>query len=153
MNFNSRKLGGLFFLLAILISRPLTFGFSETAKSAKPVIALGLAEQLNAPAKLIETTHTMTDLLSAAKLRNLSSEAIVAYRVAYKIISSGEQKLVQGVEMNVPAGLAPKTQMDVPSQGFGSPRQVGAPARVVFYVSEVKFASGDVWQANASDVK
>lgn len=107
-----------------------------------------IARQPKDPATLVSTTHSSTDLLSAAVIKNRAPKRIVSYRIAWEIHSPGGGKPQTGLGewMNVPAGIDPEKTSEVPAQAVSiEPVKKGA-ARVEFAVGAVKFADGTTWQ-------
>lgn len=107
-----------------------------------------IAHQPQDPATLISTTHSSTDLLSAAVIKNRGTKRIVGYRIAWEIHfpGAGTPQTGLGEWMNVPAGIDPEKTSEVSAQAVSiEPVKKGA-SRIEFAVGAVKFADGTTWQ-------
>jgi hypothetical protein len=107
-----------------------------------------IARQPKDPATLMSTTHSSTDLLSAAVIKNRSRKRIVSYRIAWEVHlpGGGKPQIGLGEWMNVPTGIDPEKTSEVPAQAVSiDPVKKGA-ARIEFAVGAVKFADGTTWQ-------
>lgn len=109
--------------------------------------ALRLPKQDSSPANILVINHGTTDLFVAGKIKNLSEKKIVAYRVGWVIAyRSGKTSVMQGVMMNVPAGIAPQEIAAVPSQAISGEYLKRDVQTIDFYVSEVQFEGGGGWK-------
>lgn len=107
-----------------------------------------IARQPKDPATLVSATHSSTDLLSAAVIKNRGAKRIVGYRIAWEIYlaGGGSPQTGLGEWMNVPAGIDPEKTSEVPAQAVSiEPVKKGA-TRIEFAVGAVKFADGTTWQ-------
>jgi hypothetical protein len=107
-----------------------------------------IARQPEDPATLMSTTHSSTDLLSAAVIKNRGTKRMVSYRIAWEVHFPGGGKPQTGLGewMNVPAGIEPEKTSQVQAQAVSiDPVKKGA-ARIEFAVGAVRFADGTTWQ-------
>ena len=118
------------------------FGSSGTAMLPAP--------QRNAPAALVVTTHTSTDLLQSAKAHNNNNKRLVAYRIGWAYVFRSEFQFHKGPMMNVPVGIAPHSDFDVPAQAIPLNRNANA---VVFFVAQVTFADGSQWKSSQQQIR
>jgi hypothetical protein len=109
-----------------------------------------IARQDGAPARLVQTTHSVTDLLTAARLKNVGEKQISSYRVGWAHVRQNGIEFHAGPWISVPAGIKPGIVSDVPDQSI--PFDVRA-ERVVFFVAELKFADGSRWKAPKQDIE
>lgn len=107
------------------------------------------AEQKNAPARLISTTHAIDDWLQSAQLQNNSGKKIVAYRIGWAYTHGQKQEFHRGPWMNVPAGIAPETKATVSAQAVPPDDKSDSTA---FFVDELKFSDGQHWRSNHKTV-
>ncbi len=109
-----------------------------------------IASQETAPARLIQTTHGLSSLLTAADLKNCSEKQIVSYRIGWAYVRGNVVKFHTGSVMNVPAGIAPGSVYEVPDQAVTLDSGV---EKIIFFVAEVKFADGSQWKAANKEIK
>jgi len=130
------------------------FGQAAAHPASSTGIAMNIAQQMEAPARLVETMHTVQDLLAGAQLQNRSRKTITAYRVGWLIQYPDRTENKQGVLMNVPAGIQPGRTYAVLGQAVNvtdiAPTH---PNAVVFYISAVTFADGSNWKADVDKLK
>lgn len=99
------------------------------------------------PANLIETLHTNTDFLQAAKLKNTGDKTITGYRIGWVVLyPSGKSKVGLGLAVDVPEGIKPGEVASVPAQQVSVAYAKEGATSVVFFVTEVHFTSGSVWK-------
>jgi hypothetical protein len=111
---------------------------------------LSMAVQPGAPARLVQTTHGTTNLLTAARLENDSKKPITSYKIGWAYVRRDETEFHTGALMNVPAGIKPGVVYDVPDQAvLYDPRVQG----VIFFVAELTFADGSRWHAANEDIR
>src|SRR5260370_14308406 len=73
--------------------------------------------QRDRPALLVSTTHTTSDLLSAATLKNVSQMSLSACRLGWVVVlPSGNNEVHLGVPMSVSARVEPGATWDAPAQ-------------------------------------
>lgn len=106
--------------------------------------------QRGAPAHLFATTHGSSDLLTSARLRNDSGEAIASYRIGWAYVYPNEIEFHVGVPVNVPAGLKVGTIHNVPDQSIPFNAHAN---RIIFFVAEVTFVDGSRWNASNGDIE
>jgi beta-lactamase regulating signal transducer with metallopeptidase domain len=155
-------------LVAAVAVVPLTIGlltasntrtaYARSLFANSEEVALGtffnFARQLDAPARVIEATFGIKDLLLAAKLKNVGGRVITRYRIGWVVVyGSRKVEVISGAPMLVPAGIAPGAVAEVPPQGVSS-RFVDQGAReIMFFVNEVQFATGEGWSANPNTLE
>ncbi len=120
--------------------------FASTAFAAT---GMSIGMQANAPVQLKSATHGIPDALEAAVFTNRSGKSITAYRIGWMSIINGKSKMLHGVWMNVPSGIASGSDEVVPAQGI--PINYAA-QEMVFFVSDVTFADGTHWKASKLDL-
>jgi hypothetical protein len=93
--------------------------------------------QHDSPALLVSTTHTTSDLLSAAKLKNVGQMSLSACRLGWVVVfSSGNNEVHLGAPMNVPAGIGAGATWDVPPQSVSPEYARQGAAAIAFFVAE-----------------
>lgn len=113
-------------------------------------VAMVIAPQDNAPARLVQTTHGLSDLLTAARLKNGSDKRIRSYQIGWAYVRPNGIEFHMGVLMRVPAGIKPGHVHDVVDQAV--PFE-GSAERVIFFVAEVTFADGSHWKADHDEIQ
>lgn len=109
-----------------------------------------ILHQSESPAILTQATHTSSDLLSSAKLENVSTSSIASYRIGWiAVFRSGKTRSDAGIEWS--AVVAPGQVVEVPAQAV-NPRIAEGATVVAFYVREVQWASGKTWKADSKRV-
>jgi hypothetical protein len=106
---------------------------------------LGLASELNSPAKLTQVTNAVKDWFVSGTLTNEGGKKIVAYRIGWAVATGNAVKFAEGPWMNLPAGITEGESILVPAQNVQPQMQA---SQVVFFVSQVKFADGSKWKAD-----
>jgi len=130
---------GYFSLLALaLITVPLHAG-----------TVMGPAKQPGTPAMLTSTTHTLTDALAAASLKNQGNKRISGYRIGWITIVNGKPRFKTGPWMNLPAGIDPGTVVSVPAQSIAIDSRAD---RMIFYVAEASFPDGTHWKSDRTSI-
>ena len=138
------------------MSKPSCIGFPAVAfilvccTVAAASVAMVIARQSGAPAHLVQTTHGLSDLLTAARLKNDSDKAIASYRIGWAYVRPNEIEFHIGVEMNVPPSIKPGTVHHVSDQNIAFDTRA---EEVIFFVAELTFADGTGWKANNEDIK
>lgn len=113
-------------------------------------VGMLIARQRGAPARLVQTTHGISDLLKSARLRNDRDKAISSYRIGWAYVYPNEIKFNVGVPMNVSPSIKARTVHKVPDQAV----PVDARANdVIFFVAEVTYVDGSRWQASNGDIE
>ena len=142
-------------LLAAACLLPIAlFGQAANHPTSPTGITMNIAQQMEAPARLVATMHTVKDFLSGARLENRSSKAITAYHIGWLIQYPDRTGDNEGVLMNVPAGIQPGRTYAVPAQAVDASEIIPThPTALVFYVSAVTFADGSKWAAAVDKLK
>lgn len=142
-------------LLAAACLLPIAlFGQTVAHPTSPTSITMNVAQQVDAPARLVATMHTVKDFLSGARLENRSSKAITAYHIGWLIQYPDRKENKEGVLMNVPAGIQPGRTYAVPAQAVYASEIIPThPTALVFYVSAVTFADGSSWTADVDKLK
>lgn len=142
-------------LLAAACLLPIAlFGQAANHATSPTGITMNIAQQMEAPARLVATMHTVKDFLSGARLENRNSKAITAYHIGWLIQYPDRTEAKEGVLMNVPAGIQPGQTYAVPAQAVYAADLVPThPTALVFYVSAVTFADGSSWTANVDKLQ
>ena len=139
-------------LLLMSLAFSLATAFVVSAQSVS--MRLGIAVQPHSPATLLETTHTVKDFLSGGKLKNVSQDSIVSYRIGWMSIpKSGEIKAAVGPAISVPTGIKPGETVNLPAHGVVVSFERGELSHLMFYVSEVQWEDGRVWTEDTPKLK
>lgn len=152
-------------VIAAVVGIPLVIGLLSTSntRAADGEFAGGadavqgtmmtMAQQAGAPARLLEATFGVKDLLLRAKLENAGSRAITQYQIGWVIVyRDGKIDVSSGEVMNVPAQVAPGTVAEVPDQGVSGKVLNNKPREIMFFVAEARFSSGEVWKADTRPI-
>jgi len=108
------------------------------------------APQDSAPAKLVQTTHGIPDLLTAAKFLNQSGKSITSYRIGWAYVLPTKVEFHSGAVMKVPAGIHSGLVQEVPDQAVS---MNAAANKVIFFISELTFADGSHWKASHREIQ
>jgi hypothetical protein len=110
--------------------------------------------QPNSPASFGRTVHGIEDLLMSATLKNVSNTSLVGYRIGWVVVyPGGKDKVGLGLPVDVQRGLEPGQTTEVPAQGV-DPRVAAEEATaVVFFIAEVRTASGGLWKPRLSRIE
>ena len=108
---------------------------------------VGSSPQVGDPVHFSMSKHGLKSLLEAGTLESRASQPIVSYRIGWALSKDGKVSLHEGPWMNVPAGVEPGAKTDVPDQAV--PFDTAA-QRYLFYISEVTYADGTRWSAEAT---
>jgi hypothetical protein len=108
-----------------------------------------IAKQSETPVMLTSTTHTLTDALAAATLKNQGNKKIIGYRIGWATVVAGKPGFKAGPWMNLPAGIDPGTAVSVPAQSIAIDSHAD---RMIFYVVEAKFSDGTHWKSNRKSI-
>ena len=112
--------------------------------------AMLTAPQDSAPAKLVQTTHGIPDLLIAAKFLNQSGKSIISYRIGWAYVLPRRVEFHNGAAMNVPSGIHSGVVQEVPDQAVSMNT---AANKVIFFISELTFADGSHWKASHREIQ
>jgi hypothetical protein len=111
--------------------------------------------QSDSPASLVQTTHSLKDLLESAKVKNRSNQLIVGYRIGWiAVYSTGKEKVGLGLPVDLPSGVSPGATVDVPAQGVSIDYAKEGAMAVVFFVADVRTPAqspateSNVWKAS-----
>lgn len=132
--------------IALLMLTLNLLGYAVAASS----VGMLIARQRGAPARLVQTTHGISDLLKSARLKNDSEKAIASYRIGWGYVHRKGIEFHIGVPTNVPPGIKAGAIQNVPDQAV--PFDAGADG-VVFFVAEITFTDGSNWKASNSDIE
>jgi len=73
--------------------------------------------QQDSPVVLVSTTHTTSDLLSGATLKNVGQMSLSACRLGWVVVfPSGKSEVNLGARMNISAGIQIGAMWDAPAQ-------------------------------------
>jgi hypothetical protein len=118
--------------------------------------------QPDAPGILVRTLHGK-DYLQSATLKNIGTAPITGYRIGWvevypekmanygayqRAMLGGKDKIALGYRVDVPEGIDPMKTTDVPAQGVSDCSYWEGATAVVFFVAEVRTATGTVWKAD-----
>jgi hypothetical protein len=105
--------------------------------------------QQDSPALLVSTTHTASDLLSAATLKNVGEMSVSACRLGWVVVfPSGNNEVHLGERVNLPACIKPGSTWDAPAQSVSPEYTKQGAAAVAFFVAEVYPSTGEPWKAD-----
>ncbi|MCL6564946.1 MAG: hypothetical protein K6U09_00825 [Acidobacteriia bacterium] len=150
---NSRQLGDCRHLSEVPLRRPVLAAFPNSATPQPTQTIFALRSHKGAPAVLISATHTSSDLLAGARLKNVGEKTIVAYRIGWEIHIPDQKKpeTTLGEWMNVPPGIPPGEIAQVPPQAVSVELARRGATRIAFFVGEVKFSDGTTWRHSKND--
>jgi len=116
--------------------------------------------QTDSPAVLVQTTHSLTDLLQSAKLKNVSGDLVTGYRIGWVVVySTGKEKTGLGLPVDVPSGIRAGATADVPAQGVSADSVKDGAIAVVFFVTDVRVTGNNgsvaskVWKAELPKIE
>jgi hypothetical protein len=110
--------------------------------------------QPNSPVAFERTVHSTKDCLLSATLKNVSNTPLVGYRIGWVVVyPGGKDKVGLGLPVDVPEGLEPGQTTVVPAQGVNPRFAVEGATVMVFFVTEVRAASGTVWKPELSRIE
>jgi len=113
---------------------------------------IAIVPQRGAPARLVQTTHTATDLLAGGRLRNGSSR-IFAYRLGWVVEhKSGKLSRVLGDWVSISSGLPPQADTEIPSQHVPFSLIRDGAVRVDFFVAGVVYRDGSKWETDLETI-
>jgi hypothetical protein len=113
-------------------------------------VAMIMATQPAAPARLIQTTHGYPDLLKSAQLKNASGKSIASYRIGWAYVHQRGVEFRKGALMAVPSGVKPGETCNIPDQAVAFDQQARS---VIFFVAEVTFTDGSHWRAGHAEIE
>jgi hypothetical protein len=110
--------------------------------------------QQNSPALLVSTTHTSSDLLRAAALKNIGEKSLSACRLGWVVVfTSGRNEVHLGAPMNISAGIEPGATWEAPPQSVSPEYAEQSAIAVAFFVAEVFPSRGNPWKADLAQIK
>jgi hypothetical protein len=119
-----------------------------------------ILRQPDSPAGLIQTNHGVEDLLKSAKLKNVSDQLVVGYRIGWvAIYSTGKDKVGLGLPVDIPSGAKPGDVIEVPAQHVPSNFFKEGATSVVFFVTDVRTARvndptrTDLWEPEREKIE
>ncbi len=105
--------------------------------------------QQDSPALLVSTTHTTSDLLSAATLKNVGQMSLSACRLGWVVVfPSGNSEVHLGAPINISTEIEPGATWDAPAQSVSPECEKQRAAAVAFFVAEVFPSTGKPWKAD-----
>ena len=112
-------------------------------------VAMVMATQHTAPARLVRIALEQPNVLTGAQLRNDSGKPIASYRIGWANIYPNGLQLRRANLISVRKGVKPGDIQDVPSQAIGFDE---GSQNVMFFVAEVTYADGSNWQVDLKDI-
>jgi len=110
--------------------------------------------QQDSPALLVSTTHTTSDLLSAATLKNVGQRSLSACRLGWVVVfPSGKNEVYLGAPMNIPAGIEPGAKWEAPAQSVSPKYAKQKAAAIAFFVAEAYPLGGEPWKADLVQIR
>ncbi len=110
--------------------------------------------QRDSPAQLVSTTHTTSDLLSAATLKNVSQKSLYACRLGWVVVfPSGKNEVHVGVPMNIPAGIERGATWDAPAQSVDPEYAKHGATAIAFFVAEAFPPDREPWKADLVQIR
>ncbi len=105
--------------------------------------------QQDSPAVLISTTHTTSDLLSAATLKNVGKNSLSACRLGWVVVfPSGKNEIHLGARISLSAEVETGATWDAPAQSV-NPEYARQGAKIVaLFVAEAYPSGGKPWKAD-----
>lgn len=145
-NLSSLGIAGVY--PGVLLRLPVLTAVHGDAVSQPARTIFAVSSPKGAPAALVSATHTSSDLLAGARLRNIGRKTIVGYRVGWEVRMPGQRKpeTTLGVWMNVPPGIPPGEFAQVPPQAVSIELARRGATQIAFLVGEVKFSDGTTWR-------
>lgn len=144
-------------VVAAVVGLPLVIGMmgSASARAVDEVhgTMMTMARQVDEPARLVEATFGVKNLLLRAKLENVGSRPISQYRIGWMVVyRNGNSDVSEGPAINVPAGIAPGTVAEVPDQDVSGKLLNSRPREIMFFVDEARFSTGELWDADTHSI-
>jgi hypothetical protein len=110
-------------------------------------------KQPDCPAIMVRMVHAK-DFLQAATLKNVGTAPITGYRIGWvEVYREGRDKVGLGYRVDVPEGIDPTKTTEVPAQGVSDRSYWDGAIAVVFFVAEVRTATGTAWKAELDSVE
>jgi len=110
--------------------------------------------QEKSPAVLVSTSHSPSDFLSAATLKNVSDKPLIGYRIGWVVVlRSGKNEVHFGVSLNLPAGIEPGETWDAPGQSVSPDHAREGASAVAFFVAEVYLSGEQPWKEDIAQVR
>lgn len=144
-------------LVAAVVGLPLIIGMMGPANARAVEATQGtdftMAQQTDAPARLVQATFGVKSLLLRAKLENVGNRPIARYRIGWMVVyRNGNSDVSEGPVMNVPTEIAPRTVAEVPDQGVSGKLLNSKPREIMFFVDEARFSTGELWDADTHSI-
>jgi hypothetical protein len=142
-----QRLVAIVWAVAVAVTGAL-IGFSQTAPADQSRFTTLQVE--SCPLRILQLTHTSTDLASHAKLRNQTLNRIESYRIGWiAIFTSAPPTIALGKIVNIPSGLKPGEVAEMPAQKVAN---IPGAAEVRFFVAETTWQGGG-WKANLKEIE
>jgi len=110
--------------------------------------------QQDSPARLVSTTHTTSDLLSAAILKNVGQMSLSACRLGWVVVfPSGKSEVNLGGRMNISTGIQIGATWDAPAQLVSPEYAKQGATAIAFFVAEAYPSGGKPWKADLAQVR
>jgi hypothetical protein len=110
--------------------------------------------QQDSPALLVSTTHTTSDLLSAATLKNAGPMSLSACRLGWVVVfPSGNSEVNLGARMNIFAGIQIGATWDAPAQSVSPEYAKQGATAIAFFVAEAYPSGGKPWKADLVQIR
>jgi hypothetical protein len=110
--------------------------------------------QQDSPALLVSTTHTTSDLLSAATLKNAGQMSLSACRLGWVVVfPSGNSEVNLGARMNIFAGIQIGATWDAPAQSVSPEYAKQGATAIAFFVAEAYPSGGKPWKADLVQIR
>jgi hypothetical protein len=110
--------------------------------------------QHDSPVLLVSTTHTTSDLLSAATLKNVGQMSLFACRLGWVVVfPSGNNDVHLGAPMNIPVGIGTGATWDAPPQSVSPEYAKQGATAIAFFVAEAYPLGGRPWKADLIQIR
>src|SRR4029077_6937491 len=110
--------------------------------------------QQDSPVLLVSTTHTTSDLLSGAILKNVGQMSLSACRLGWVVVfPSGKSEVNLGARMNISAGIKIGATWDAPAQSVSPDYTKQGATAIAFFVAEADPARGKPWKADLVQIR
>jgi hypothetical protein len=117
-------------------------------------VSLIVIPQPACPAALGSATHTPSDFLRSAILRNVSEKPIIGFRLGWVLrFRSRSPKLRFGAPVNLPNAIEPGYTYSVPAQGVDSDDIEEGAVQMGFFLAEVFLVGEEPWRADVAEIK
>ena len=102
------------------------------------------------PLRILQLTHSSTDLASHAKVRNQTMNRIQSYRMGWiALFHNASSKITLGKIVNIGGGLRPGEVTEMPAQKIAV---IPGATEVRFFVAEASWQGG-FWKANLKEIE